>query len=83
MKHDLDRAQFNRWNQLLGETAEQYIMSLYALVTNCNYGALEQGMIHNHLVMGIKNTAFCKQLQLHAELIFEEVKKAIHQREAV
>ena len=35
-----ERARFNHRNQLLGETAKQYIMALYTLAANCNYGAL-------------------------------------------
>ena len=33
-----ERARFNKRNQLPGESVEQYIMELYQLVENCNYG---------------------------------------------
>ena len=38
-------SRFNRRNQLAGESAEQYIVELYRLTKNCNYGALEAEMI--------------------------------------
>ena len=34
----LERAKFNRRNQLEGETADTYLTVLYGLVENCNYG---------------------------------------------
>ena len=65
------------------ESAEQYIMALYTLVANCNYGALEDEMIHDRLVVGIRNEAMSKRLQLDAELTLEKAKKFIRQQEAV
>ena len=78
-----ERARFNRRNQLPDESAEQYIMALYALAANCNYGALEHEMIRDRLVVGIRDTALSERLQLDAELTLEKAKKAIRQREAV
>ena len=78
-----ERARFNRRNQLPGESSEQYIMSLYTLAANCNYGAFEHEMIRDRLVVGIRDTAHSERLQLDAELTLEKAKKAIRQREAV
>ena len=50
-------AQFNRRNQQSGELAEQYIMALYCLAENCNYGDFKDEMIRDHLVVGIRDTA--------------------------
>ena len=36
-----ERARFNCLNQLHGETSEQYIMVLYDLVENCEYGTMK------------------------------------------
>ena len=41
----LERAKFNRRNQLKGETAETYITVLYGLVENCKYGVLKDEML--------------------------------------
>ena len=39
-----ERAQFNYRNQLSGE---QYIMALYTLAANSDYGTMEARMIHD------------------------------------
>ena len=53
----LERAKFNCRNQLPGESAEQYITTLYQLVENCQYGQLAHEMIRDRLVVGILNKA--------------------------
>ena len=37
-----ERARFNRRDQQSGETAEQYIMTLYDLAEHCDYGGADQ-----------------------------------------
>ena len=78
-----ERARFNRRNQLPAETSEQYIMALYSLAANCNYGALEGEMIRDRLVVGIRDASLSERLQLDADLTLEKAKKSIRQREAV
>ena len=78
-----ERARFNRRNQLPGESSEMYIMELYSLAANCNYGALEQEMIRDRLVVGISNLALSKKLQLDADLTLEKTKIVIRQQESV
>ena len=79
----LERAKFNRHNQLPGESAEQYITTLYHLVENCHYGELAQEMICDRLVVGILDTALSERLCMDAELTLEKAKTMIRQREAV
>ena len=78
-----ERARFNRRNQLEGESAEKYIMELYALAENCNYGNMKEEMIRDKLVVGIRGTALSQKLQLDAHLTLKKAKKSIRQREAV
>lgn len=78
-----ERARFNRRYQQAGESAENYIMALYELAENCDYGALKDQMIRDRLVVGIRDSALSERLQLDAELNLEKAKKAIRQREAV
>ena len=78
-----ERARFNRRNQQEGETAEKYIMELYTLADNCNYGDLRDEMIRDRLVVGIRDAALSRQLQLDAELTLEKAKTKVRQREAV
>ena len=78
-----ERARFNRRSQLHGETAEQYIVDLYKLTENCEYGALKEEMIRDRLVVGIRDGALSEKMQLDDQLTLESAKKAIRQREAV
>ena len=78
-----ERAQFNRRNQQPGESAEQYIMALYSLAANCEYGALQDEMIRDQLVVGIRDTVLSEKLQLDTDLTLEKAKKSIRQREAI
>ena len=78
-----ERARFNKRNQLAGESAEKYIMELYSLVENCDYGTLTSEMIRDRLVIGIRDEALSEKLQLDAGLTLEKAKKLICQREAV
>ena len=79
----LERAKFNCRYQLPGESAEQYIATLYHLVENCQYGELAQEMIRDRLVVGISDKALSEQLCVDGELTLEKAKTMIRQREAV
>lgn len=78
-----EHARINRRSQLQGETAEQYITTLYSLVDNCNYGNFQDEMLRDRLVVGIRDTTLSERLQLDPELALKNAKKAIRQREAV
>ena len=75
-----ERAKFNRRSQLVGETADQFIASLYSLAENCNYAGLKEEMIRDRLVVGIRDMALSEKLQLDAELTLEKAKKATRSR---
>ena len=78
-----ERARFNRRNQQNGESAEHYIMALYELAANCDYGDLREEMIRDRLVVGIRDSGLSERLQLDADLNLNKATKAIRQREAV
>ena len=78
-----ERARFNQRNQQEGEGAEHYIMALYELATYCEYGDLTSEMIRDWLVVGIRENALSKRLQLDPKLTLETAKKVIRQHEAV
>ena len=79
-----ERARFNRRDQLEGESAEEYITALYALVRTCDYKADQQDeMLRDRLVVGIRDKAVSDKLQLEAGLTLESAKKTIRQREAI
>ena len=78
-----ERARFNRRNHYEGESAEHYIMALYELAENCDYGDMKLEMICDRLVVGIHDNVLSERLQLDPDLNLEKAKKAVRQREAV
>ena len=78
-----ERERFNRRNQQQGESAEQYIIVLYELAEDCEYGALHSEMIRDRVVVSIRDITLSEQLQTNAELTLDKAKKIVRQREAV
>ena len=78
-----ERARFNKRNQQEGESAEKYIMALYDLLANCDYGEMTSEMLRDRLVVGIRDQSLSAKLQTDSELTLEKAKKQIRQREAV
>ena len=78
-----ERARFNRRNQQEGESIEEYITALYALVQSCDYGTLQEQLLRDRIVVGIRDTALSERMQVDAELTLEKAKKMARQREAV
>ena len=70
-------------SKLPGESAEEYITELYALVETCEYGDLTDDMLHDRIVIGIRNAAVSKCLQLDPDLSLEKAKCLVWQEEAV
>ena len=78
-----ERACFNRRDQLKGETADEYIATLFSLAENCEYGGIKDELIHDRLVVGIREESLSRQLQLDPEPTLHKATKSIRQREAV
>ena len=74
---------FNHQVQLEGKTAERFIIELYNLSEFCNYGELTSEMIHDRLVLGIRDHHLSEHLQLYSELTLEKAKKMIHKHKVV
>ena len=77
-----ERARFNRWNQLDGESIKQYITVLYRLVDSCEYGTLKEEMLRDRIVVGIRDQALSQRLQCDTSLTLEKAKKKVRQSEA-
>eukprot|EP00731_Ephydatia_muelleri_P021134 Em0013g861a len=65
-----------------GEPVDTYIMELYKLTENCDYGALQAEMIRDRIV-GIRDEALSKRLQLDPDLTLEKANKIVRQQEVV
>ena len=66
-----------------GESAETFIMALYALAEHCDYKETKEEMIRDRLVVGIQDGSLSERLQMEPDLMLEKAKKMIRQREAV
>eukprot|EP00731_Ephydatia_muelleri_P009839 Em0005g425a len=78
-----ERARFNSRNQLEGEPVEQYVLSLHSLARNCEYGTLQEELIRDRIVIGIRDKALSRRLQLDADLTLEKAMRLVRQNEAV
>lgn len=78
-----ERAKFNLRNQNEGESAEQYIQEIINLAKLCNYGALNDELIRDRLVVGIRDTRLSEELQMDKELNMEKAIEQIKQAETV
>ena len=74
---------FNCCNQMEDESVEQNITALYSFAENCEYAEWKDQMIHDRLVVGIRDTSFSERLQTDSELTLEKVKKTVRQKEAM
>ena len=78
-----ERARFNKRNQLPGESAENYITVLHQLTESCEYDNIKDEMIHDRLVVAIRDESLSERLQMEVNLNLDTAKKLIRQREAV
>ena len=77
------RASFNRRNQHPGESADDYITALHQLAQGCEYGKMTDELIHDRLVVGIRDESLSEHLQIESKLSLEQAKMFIRQREAI
>ena len=59
------------------------ITVLYELIETCEYGALKEDILHDHIVVGIRDKSMSEKLQLQNDLTLEKVKTATCQKDAV
>ena len=79
-----ERAKFNRRAQLDGESIEHYITVLYGLVETCEFGALQDELLRDRIVVGIRDNALSERMQAEgSKLTLEKAKMMARQKEAV
>ena len=79
----LEWANFNCRCQGHNETEEQFITCLYRLAENSEYCKLKDQMIHNHIVVGVRDLSLSVHLQMDSELTVVKVQMLVRQHEAV
>ena len=63
-----ERYQFNKRDQELNESIDSYVSVLRNLAKTCNYGTLEENLIRDRIVMGIRENSTRKRLLQESEL---------------
>jgi hypothetical protein len=63
-----ERYCFNKRDQEQGENIDTYVAALRTLVKTCNYGTLEESLIRDRIVIGIRDNATRKKLLQDAKL---------------
>ena len=58
----IERAKFNKQSQLPDEPVEQFIASLYNLAVDCNFGELKGELIHDRIIVGIRDASLSERL---------------------
>ena len=66
-----ERVKFNTRRQKDKETGDMFVTSLYCLAKHCEYGSLQDELIRDRLVVGIKDTNTSEKLQLETDLSLE------------
>ena len=69
-----ERARFNKRNQFLNESVEQFITEIHRMVENCEFGGMKDELICDRLVVGIHGESLSEHLQMEAELTLDRAK---------
>lgn len=65
-----ERAQFNRRKQMLGESADDFIKSVYKLADNCQLENMTKNeIIRDKLVVGINDKSLAEKMQMKKNLL--------------
>lgn len=65
-----------------GKSADHHITEIHWLAEECKFGGMKDKLIHDHLVIGIRDSAISESLQLESERTLGKVKKLICQQES-
>ena len=77
-----ERAKFNQ-RKHEGESVDTFVTALHTLVKHCEYGALQDQMIRDRLVVGLRDAVLSEKLQMEPDLSLEKAVSYARQREAV
>lgn len=78
-----ERARFNKRNQEPGESVESFITAVHSLAEQCDFGALKEDLIRDHIVVGIRDAKLSESLQLDADLTVVKAITKVKQSAAV
>ncbi|XP_037520549.1 uncharacterized protein LOC119397183 [Rhipicephalus sanguineus] len=78
-----ERALFNRRIQDEGEPMTDFITSLYTLAERCDYGDFKDELIHDRIVVGVRDQKLSTKLQLEQDLTLEKAVLCVKQFEVL
>lgn len=78
-----ERARFYLRGQRQGESAEEYIRTLYELAETCQFGPVKIENIRDKLVIGILDKELSEKLQLTADLTLDMAVEMVQQSEQI
>ena len=78
-----ERAKFNLRFQKENESVDNFITDLFTLAQHCNYGTLQDEMVRDRIVVGLKDKTLSEKLQLEADLTLEKAINQARQKELV
>ena len=84
-KHNViyERCRFNKRSQEPGESAESFISAVYKLAEHCQYGAMQEELIRDRLVVGVRHQGLSESLQMDSELTLAKAVLKIRQQEEI
>ena len=77
------RAKFNSKKQEDGEWVDTFITALFGLAEKCDFGSLYDEMIHDRIVVGIKDVKLSERMQLDESLTLDRAATMVRQNEQV
>ena len=77
-----ERYKFNTRNQQTTEHIDAYLSALRKLAKTCNYSTLEESLLRDRIVLGIKNDSVRKRLLQEPDLNLSQAVSAVRAHEA-
>ena len=77
------RATFNQRVQEPEESVDSFVTALYSLSEHCMFGDLQDELIRDRIVVGLRDASLSETLQLDSELTLEKAISKARQKEAV
>ena len=78
-----ERARFNVRVQGSDESIESFLMDLYRLIENCEYGAMEADLLRDKIVVGVRDKKLSEHLQLDEKLTLEKCLAKVRAKELI
>ena len=78
-----ERSKFNKRVQMENETVDSFVTDLHCMAEHCQFGDINDELIRDRLVVGLRDTRLAERLQLDQELTLEKAVNQARPSEAV